>query len=157
MPDTPTRLLFVCSGNLCRSVMAEALTAYLAEQRDIPVEVASAGTLGLIDREPPPPTLAVMQERGIPVDHHRSQGVTAEHLAWADRVLVMTVEHATTLRERFAEQQGLPPIELLGAIGGESAEIADPMGRWRRFHRKTRDRIERAVERLLDQVERQHG
>ena len=132
--------------------MALYLARERAELRDIAVEVDSAGTLGIEGREPPDNTQAVMREIGIPVSDHRSKGITLEHMQWADRVLVMTYEHAATLRERFPENS--EHVELLGPFGRQAPEIDDPVGRWRRFHRKVRDQIAKAVDGLLARVER---
>jgi protein-tyrosine-phosphatase len=144
------RLLFVCSGNLCRSTMAMYLARDRAERRDLRIEVDSAGTLGLVGRPPPRPVLAVMREVDILVDDHRSKGVSPALLEWADRVLVMTTEHAVTLRERFPDIAD--HVELLGPYGGQAPEIADPMGRWKPFHRKVRRQIEGCVDGLLERL-----
>jgi arsenate reductase len=66
----PTKVLFVCIGNSCRSQMAEALARHLA--RDT-MEVASAGLspLGFVA----PPTRAVLAERGIASDGQSSKGL----------------------------------------------------------------------------------
>lgn len=133
--------------------MAMYLARERAERRDLQIEVDSGGTLGLIDRAPPPNAMAVMRELDILLDDHRSKGVTEEHMAWADRVFVMTYEHASTLRTRF--EAHADKVELLGPYGGQAPEIADPMGRWRPFFRKVRRQIEGAVDGMLDRVERE--
>lgn len=150
--DRVPRLLFVCSGNLCRSPMAMYLARDRAERRNLMIEVDSAGTLGIEDRAPPPNTAAVMREIHILLDDHRSKGITEEHMAWADRVLVMTYDHATTLRERFPEAS-VDKVQLLGPFGSDAAEVADPIGRWKMTHRKVRRQLERCVDGLLDRIE----
>lgn len=148
----PPRLLFVCSGNLCRSPTAMYLARDRAERRDLVIEVDSGGTLGIEGRECPSHTQAVLREWNIFLDDHRSKGLTPELMDWADLVLVMTYDHAATLRERFPDTSA--EITLLGPFGGQAPEVMDPIGRWRRFHRKVRDQIEQCVEGLLDRIER---
>lgn len=131
--------------------MALYLLRERVESWSLDVELDSAGTLGLIDRAPPDNALAVMREVGIDMRDHRSKAVTAELMQWADRVVVMTYDHATTLRERFPD--ATCEVELLGPYGGQAPEIADPMGRWRATFRKVRRQIEGCVERLAERLD----
>ena len=57
-----TRLLFVCSGNICRSPLAEALARAEGERRGLALQVASAGTLGLVDKPAAKGMIAVSDE-----------------------------------------------------------------------------------------------
>ena len=86
-------ILLLCSANVCRSVMAQAmLSRRLAGPGARPVDVASAG---LLDggRPPPPEVLRVMAARGIDVAAHRSRRVTPDDLASADLILGLAREH----------------------------------------------------------------
>ena len=149
-PERPHRLLFVCSGNLCRSPMAAGFAGAIAQVRGIPVEIDSAGTLNLVDRPPPPNAIAVMRQRGISIEHHRSKGLTPQHIAWADHVLVMTLQHASAAHSLDPTAGG--KVKLLGPFGGQRPEIEDPMGRWRYVYRRVRDQIEVAVDGLLTRL-----
>lgn len=131
--------------------MAMYLARERAERRDIQIEVDSAGTLGITDRAPPAHTQAVMREIHILVDGHRSKGVDEALMRWADRVLVMTYDHAATLRERFPELSE-SRVQLLGPFGGAAPEVDDPIGRWKMTHRRVRKQIEACVDGLLDRV-----
>jgi protein-tyrosine phosphatase len=85
-------VLFLCRGNVCRSVMAQALLSARLAERGLPVAVASAGLLG--GGQPPPPEVAeVMAARGLAVDAHRSRVVTADDLAAADLILGLARGH----------------------------------------------------------------
>ena len=148
--DRPIRLLFVCSGNICRSPMAEAIARALAPRFGLSVECASAGTLNLVDRAPPSNAVAVMREIGLSIQDHRSQPLTLETLRWADHALMMTVAHAVTAHERDPEAGD--KVRLLGPYGGRTSEIDDPMGRWRPAFRRARKEIERAVEGFLERL-----
>ncbi|MFZ7086623.1 low molecular weight phosphatase family protein [Curtobacterium sp. RRHDQ10] len=90
MPSDRFAVLVVCTGNLCRSVVAEAyLRRALA---DSPwVDVASAGTATRDGLEAPPETAAQLAVLGL-VQDHRSTAVRAAHVAGADLVLTMTRE-----------------------------------------------------------------
>lgn len=146
--EHPPRLLFVCSGNLCRSPMAEGLARHLAEQRRLDLHADSAGTLDIEGRAPPPNAIAVMQRRGLSIHDHRSKGLRREHIAWADHVLVMTLDHAAVAHER--DPSAGEKIKLLGPYGGQSTEIDDPIGWWRPTYEKVCRQLERCIDRLID-------
>lgn len=149
--DRPVRLLFVCSGNLCRSPMAEALARAYAADRGLAVEVRSAGTLGIVDHPAEAHAIAVCGEIGAPLHDHRSQAVDEENTAWADLIAVMEVAHATYLRERFPTSH--EKVVMLGSFGGMH-EIADPIGGWKFQFRWSRDEIRRCVAALIDRLPR---
>ena len=87
-----TGVLMLCTANVCRSVMAEALLSAQLAARGVPATVSSAGMLA--DGQPPPvEVLAVMSVRGCDVTPHRSRQVVREDLARADLVLGMAREH----------------------------------------------------------------
>lgn len=145
----PLRLLFVCSGNICRSPMAEGLAESIGERLGIPVQARSAGTLGLIDRPADPKAVTVCREVGVDLGDHRSQGVTEELLAWADRVLVMELEHATHLRSYYTNAG--EKVLQLAQLGGR-ADIPDPLGGWTFTFRSTRRLLETCIEALLRRI-----
>jgi protein-tyrosine phosphatase len=119
-----TGILLLCTANVCRSVMAQAMLSVRLAARGVAVPVASAGLLGE-GRPPPPEVVSVMAARGIDVTGHRSRIVTADDLAAAGLILGLTREHvrhaavllpaswprAFTLREllRRGEQAGPRP------------------------------------------------
>jgi len=93
-------ILVLCTANVCRSVMAQALLSARLAARGVPVPVASAGLAGN-GRPPPPEVISVMSARGIDVSGHRSRVVTADDLAAADLILGLArehVRHAAVLR-----------------------------------------------------------
>lgn len=145
----PWRVLFVCSGNICRSPMAEGLARSYAARRERVLEARSAGTLGIVDRPADPAAIGVCAELGVDIGPHRSQAITPELVAWADYILVMEYAHAAWIRAKYPAVG--EKLLLLGTFG-TTAEIADPIGGWRFQFRWSRDEIKKCVEAFVDRL-----
>ena len=90
----------VCTGNICRSPMAEVmLRAEVAQRGCGDIEVASAGTWAGFGNPAQPEAREVMKERGIDLEDHRSRPLDPRELAEADLVIAMTSVHARELKQ----------------------------------------------------------
>src|SRR5512134_1480699 len=123
------RLLFVCTGNTCRSALAEAIARREAIERGLSdVEVASAGTSAWDGAPASDGALLVALERGLDLSTHRAQQLTRELVQSHDVVLAMGQHHV----ERAEALGGEGRTHLLTAFagGGKSAgrAINDPFG-----------------------------
>lgn len=146
--DEPLRIVTVCSGNICRSPLAEVLADRVAMTFAIDVEVRSGGTLGLVDRPSPRQVIAVAREIGIDLTGHRSKPLTREMVDWADHVLVMELAHAAFIRETL-EVDDEHKVTSLGPLIGQP-EIADPIGSWFKGpYRTMRDEVDKALQRFF--------
>eukprot|EP00747_Dinoflagellata_sp_TGD_P171826 gnl/TRDRNA2_/TRDRNA2_206788_c0_seq1.p1 gnl/TRDRNA2_/TRDRNA2_206788_c0~~gnl/TRDRNA2_/TRDRNA2_206788_c0_seq1.p1 ORF type:complete len:167 (+),score=31.03 gnl/TRDRNA2_/TRDRNA2_206788_c0_seq1:56-556(+) len=137
MPPSKRTVLFVCTGNTCRSPMAHYFLKGLLETPDQPdgdanVTVASAGT-NVRGGEGPMAANALnaLREFGVTesaqaaAGKHLSQQVSAEHLQEATDVLCFTAAHRDTLLSRFPEAS--PKVRLLMSLVGQpEQDIADP-------------------------------
>ena len=96
-------ILFVCTGNSCRSVMAEGYFKYLIADEAEGFLVGSAG-VGAMDGYPPSTeTLRVMREEGIDVSGHRSRKITTAMVRTADKIFVMEVMHKEAIVQHWPE------------------------------------------------------
>ena len=145
----PHRLLFVCTANICRSAMADALARRYAEERGWRVEVRSAGTHARAGDAAAPNAVKAVREVGGALADHASQPVSEELVAWADRILVMEMRHASHIREQFPDAD--EKVQLLGTFGG-LVEIDDPYGSWIFTYRRRRDEIRTCVEAFMDRL-----
>ncbi len=145
------KLLFVCSGNICRSPLAHVLAESLAAQLGLNVEVESAGTLKLGGRPASKQMVTVSKEIGIDLTGHRSQALTHELITWADHVVVMDTGHAMEVR-RVAPDAPVDKVVPLGPFAGVP-EIEDPYGSWTLGpYRKSRDLVKRAMEAYIQSL-----
>lgn len=132
------RVLFVCTGNICRSPMAEYLAR--AGSSDPSLEFASAGTHVIAGQHPSDGAVAVMDELGIDISGHRSQTVW-DVAAEADVLVALAADHVGALGRLLPDR--IDDIVSLKAAGGS---VADPYGLSLSAYRATRVEIAAAVE-----------
>lgn len=136
------RVLCVCTGNTCRSPMAQSLLQQLADRKDLPVQVRSAGLAAFAGDPAAENAVLAMGECGIDLSAHRASPLTADLLDESDYVICMSDRHAAALSPYVqAEKIVVPP-------GG----VPDPFGGDLDCYRKTRDRLLSFLEPWLDMV-----
>ena len=121
-------VLFVCTANMCRSPMAEALFEAVVRERGEPAEwrIESAG-VGATEGQPATGnTQVVAAERGMNLGSHRSKLATRASLRPFSLVLVMDEGHRQQIREAAPEHAGR--VYLLSEMVGEGFAIQDPVG-----------------------------
>ena len=145
------RILFVCSGNTCRSPLAEAITRRLLEAAGrTDVEVSSAGTSAWDGSPASDGALLVGMERGLDLSAHRSRHLTPAILKESDLVLVMSPSHLSRVREI---DPGAKAHLLAGFASGEAGRaVQDPFGGDLAAYRETVDDLETELSQLLDRI-----
>lgn len=143
---TYVSVLFVCTGNTCRSPLAEGIfRRALAQRLGVPAgeiesrgfRVASAGTGAATGMPAARNTIEVLRERGVDLAGHESRPVTASMIHDADFVLALSTEHVRSMKEWVPESTAR--IALLDPAG---RAIEDPIGGSLDLYRATADRIE---------------
>jgi RpiB/LacA/LacB family sugar-phosphate isomerase len=147
------RVLFVCTGNICRSPMAEGLFRDLVQgRRDI--EVFSAG-IGAIGGQPPSAhAVEVMKELGIDITPLRSKPVTQDLVRRADHILVMTYGHLDSMLMLYPSAADRTHLlrEFEPDLSPAQREVADPIGQSKEVYRKCRDQIRKALPSFLSHM-----
>lgn len=142
-------ILFICSGNVCRSPMAEYLLRARLRGPLARWRVGSAGVAAMDGWPASPEAVAALAERGIDLTPHRSRFLSPELVDDAAMIVVMTRGHDESVRQRFPEAAGRVFL-LRGFDGGAREEdLADPIGLPLDGYRQARDQIEAALPDLM--------
>lgn len=141
-------ILFVCTGNSCRSVMAEYLLRQNLRDRE-DIEVISAGTSVFMHSTASSETISVLREQGIDATRHISQPIHSVLLKKADLIFVMTRAHRIQVLERVPSVE--KRIYLLREFANIPAnyegdlDIPDPIGRSHSDYQECMNIIKEAV------------
>lgn len=154
-PSAPTtyNLLFVCTGNTCRSPMAMGIARRAVHERGWShVAVDSAGLAAVPGSPATENAIRVAAEHDIDLSGHLSHPLRPELAEWADLTLVMSPSHLIALESLgFEEQTALVTDFLDGEGWGEPVE--DPFGEGDETYRRAFDQLEHAINGVLDRLE----
>jgi len=139
------KILFICTGNTCRSVMAEALgRLWLKENGLEDVEISSAGLAALPNMSAAPQAAEVMQKRGLNVENHSSKLLDVSVIEEAEIVFVMTHAHLDQLLTYYPEAEA--KVKLIS-----KNDIPDPFGGTVEEYEKCALQLEEAINKALQE------
>ena len=146
------RILFVCTGNTCRSALAEAVARHVIVERALSdVDVQSAGTSAWDGAPASDGALLVGMERNLDLSQHRAQTLSRELVRDADLVLAMGPHHL----ERVEALGGSGRAWLLteyASRGASARPINDPIGGELELYRATADELDQEIRRVFDRI-----
>lgn len=140
-------IVTVCTGNICRSPIAEALLRQQLSAHG--AMVSSVGIGALVGAPADPMARALMLERGVDISEHRGRQASAETLARADLVLTAEALHSNWINSRFPSLRGR--VHKLGRWI-EDSDIADPYRRPRAAFEQAMNEIEAGIEAWLPKL-----
>jgi protein-tyrosine-phosphatase len=153
------KVLFICTGNTCRSPMAEALLKHHSNNE---LEVQSAGLFASFGSPANKHAVEVLAEKGITIDH-QSQPLSAELVQWADLILTMTTNHKRMLHDQYPQsiEKAFALKEYLSEVSGKEitgdsftnrSDISDPFGGSVEVYRQTLQELEELIQQLKNNM-----
>jgi L-threonylcarbamoyladenylate synthase len=149
------QILFVCTGNTCRSPMAEGMfRKYLAEKLNANIDelekigykIDSAGIIGSVGFPATEQAVIACANKGIDIGSHFNKGLTKDLIEESDFIYVMERMH----REKVVAMD--PGASNRCYLLEENGQIPDPIGRPQAFYNSCADRIERAVKKRISEL-----
>lgn len=131
----PAYILFVCTGNTCRSPMAAGIFNAMAERAGIQTRAKSCGVAVSEGSPATGEAIKAAAELGADISGHRAANISEELAANAKRIYAMTQAHKRLLTERFC----IPESKIV------VLDIPDPFGRGIEEYRKTAYKIKEAI------------
>ena len=151
------KILFVCSGNTCRSPLAEAVArSILPARAGFEVAVSSAGTSALDGCQASGFSLEVADEHGLDLSAHRARALTREMIRDADLIVTMGVRHRDAIGQLDADAVEYTYL-LTNFSDHLHGEIPDPIGSGRDVYERTYLAIRDCIESMAGRLDRFDG
>ena len=144
-------VLFICTGNTCRSPMAEGILKTIAKEKGLNIVSKSAGIFANEGSPASENAVLTMKDIGIDIKTHRSTFVSKELMDESDIILTMTRSHKDILVDNYPEKKY--KIFLLNEYAfARKKDIQDPFGGDIYMYEMARDEIIEAIKKIYDHI-----
>ena len=148
------RVLFICTGNTCRSPMAKALLEKLIQQKSRQdfYEVDSVGLFAVDGLSASQEAIEVLRHENVDLTSHQSQSIVDQIVNWADIIITMTKNHYEQLLDLYpaANDRVFTFSELAGLT---ESDVTDPYGQGQAAYQVTLQQLKQGMPRLFNYLE----
>lgn len=152
------QILIVCTGNICRSPVGEALLQDRLQKRGLSAWlVKSAGTWAQWKRGASQYSVEIMAEQGLDITNHQAEMIDRSHMENADLILCMESGHMEALKAEFPVHKN--KVHLLSEMVGKNYSISDPYGQSKDAYYRMVDDLagimDEGVDKIIEEAETQ--
>jgi len=153
MKDKAIKILFVCTGNICRSPMAEGYFRDLCKKnKRNDIDVASAGIFAGDNFSASPEAVKTMSNYSIDISKHKSRQITEELVRSSELIVVMTKPHKNTILASFNFVSD--KVSLLHGFDGSKKDVFDPFGGDFNIYNKCFSEMKKALDNLFLEIDK---
>lgn len=142
-------ILFICTGNTCRSPMAEEILRTMAREKGININVKSAGIAAFDGSPAADNAIKAMEEIGMDISNHRASILHRDLVVESDLILTMSDFHKETVLNNFPEAKG-KIYTLVEHATRKNKDIQDPFGGNLKTYENTRDEIADYIRKIVN-------
>ena len=125
------KIMFICTGNTCRSAIAEGLAKKIFKQKNLNIEVYSAGIFAQTGEHASYNSIAIMKEYDVDITLHKATSVDESNIKEIDLILCATKNHKAELQARYSDlKDKIFTMKEYAGIdnNGKDMDIKDPWG-----------------------------
>ncbi len=147
------KIMFICTGNICRSAMAHKMLEKKAKEQNKDVEVYSCGIWAQNGDIPTYEGIKTMSEYGIDLSMHRATNISNSNIEKMDVILCATLNHKRSVISMYPElKDKIYTMKEYAMFPENDLDIADPWGYGLDVYKKCAKEIEICIEKILEKI-----
>ena len=149
------KIMFICTGNTCRSAMADGLAKKVIKEKNLDIEIFSAGTYAMSGEHASYNSVAIMKEYDVDIVTHKATSIEESNIQEMDLILCATKNHKAELNVRYPElKEKIFTLKEYAKMdkNGEDLDIKDPWGYNLNTFRMCAAEISVCIDKIIEKI-----